>query len=159
VTVGIGGLVSAPVSLSVTAVQPGLLAPPSFNNDGIQFVVAQLSDGTYVLPTSTFEGVNSRPAQPGETIVIYGVGFGPVSPDTPPGQVAPGSNQLIAPVQFLFGQTPASEPIYVGVAPLTVGLYQFNIVVPQVPDNDLVPVTFTLGGIAGTQTLYTSVKR
>jgi uncharacterized protein (TIGR03437 family) len=91
--------------------------------------------------------------------VIYGVGFGSVSPDTPPGQVASASNQLTAPVQFLFGQTAAAGLIYAGVAPFTVGLYQFNIVVPQVPDNDFVPITFNLGGVAGTQTLYTSVHR
>jgi hypothetical protein len=40
-----------------------------------------------------------------------------------------------------------------------VGLYQFDIVVPQVPDNNLVPLTFNLGGLPGTQTLYTAVHR
>jgi hypothetical protein len=32
-------------------------------------------------------------------------------------------------------------------------------VVPAIPDNDLVPVTFKLGGVAGTQVLYTAVKQ
>jgi len=40
-----------------------------------------------------------------------------------------------------------------------VGLYQFDVVVPAVPDSDLVPLTFNLGGTAGLQTLYTAVHQ
>ena len=69
------------------------------------------------------------------------------------------ANQLSATLQFLFGQTPAQQVPYAGLAPAYVGLYQFNIVVPQVPDNDLVPLTFNLGGAPGTQTLYTAVHQ
>jgi uncharacterized protein (TIGR03437 family) len=39
-----------------------------------------------------------------------------------------------------------------------VGLYQFNIVVPNIPSDDAATVTLSLGGQAGTQTLYTSVQ-
>jgi len=158
-TLSIGGLLSAPVNLTVNATQPGLLAPASFKIGGIQYVVAQLPDGTYVLPAGSIAGVNSRPAQPGETIVVYGIGFGPVVPGIPAGQVAAGFNRLTAPLQFLFGQTPAAGLTYAGLAPNSVGLYQFNIVVPPVPDGDLVPLTFSLGGVSGTQTLYTAVHR
>jgi uncharacterized protein (TIGR03437 family) len=38
-----------------------------------------------------------------------------------------------------------------------VGVYQFNVVVPNISAGDAVPVTFTLNGVNGTQTLYTSV--
>jgi|ERR1039458_1642462 hypothetical protein len=33
-----------------------------------------------------------------------------------------------------------------------------GVVVPVVPTKDLVPLTFSLGGVAGTQTLYTAVQ-
>jgi uncharacterized protein (TIGR03437 family) len=46
---------------------------------------------------------------------------------------------------------------YAGLSPQSVGLYQFNVVVPNLPANDLTPVTFTLNGVAGTQTLYTAI--
>ena len=46
---------------------------------------------------------------------------------------------------------------YAGLTQGSVGLYQFNVVVPNVPANDLTPVTFTLGGVAGKQTLYTAI--
>jgi uncharacterized protein (TIGR03437 family) len=43
------------------------------------------------------------------------------------------------------------------LAPSLVGVYQLNVVVPNVAPSDAVPVTFTLGGVPGAQTLYTSV--
>jgi uncharacterized protein (TIGR03437 family) len=39
-----------------------------------------------------------------------------------------------------------------------VGLYQINVLVPNIPSSDAVPLTFTLNGVTGTQTLYTSVE-
>jgi uncharacterized protein (TIGR03437 family) len=150
---------SPAATITVNPTAPGLLAPPSFNIGGKQYVVAQLSDGAYVLPTGAIAGLNSRPAKPGETIVIYGIGFGTVTPDTPAGTIAPASTHITAPLQFLFGQTPPQQVPYAGLAPGLVGLYQFNITVPQVSDSDLVPLTFTLGGAAGAQTLYTAVHQ
>jgi hypothetical protein len=47
---------------------------------------------------------------------------------------------------------------YDGLAPTAVGLYQFNVVVPSIPSSDTVPLTFALGGVAGTQTLYIAVQ-
>lgn len=43
-----------------------------------------------------------------------------------------------------------------GLAPNYTGLYQFNIMVPSVAAGTL-PIAFTLGGAAGTQTLYLAV--
>jgi uncharacterized protein (TIGR03437 family) len=156
-TVTNGSATSAPVNLTVNAAEPGLLAPASFKIGGNQYVVAQLPDGTYVLPTGAIAGVNSRPAQPGEIIVIYGIGFGSVVPNIPVGQIATGTNQLAASFEILFGQTSAQSP-YFGLAPGFVGLYQFNVTVPAVANNDLEPLTFNLGGAAGTQTLFTAVQ-
>jgi uncharacterized protein (TIGR03437 family) len=150
---------SAPVNITVHATEPGLLAPASFKIGANQYVWAQLPDGNYVLPAGAIAGVNSRPARPGETLVIYGIGFGSVVPDAPAGQIATGTSQISAPLQILFGQTPAQEAPYAGMAPGWVGLYQFNVVVPPAPDSDLVPLTFSLGGVAGTQSLVTAVHR
>lgn len=157
-TVTNGGVTSAPMNVMVNAIQPGLLAPASFKVGANQYVVAQHSDGAYVLPAGAISGINSRPAQPAETLVIYGVGFGKVTPDFPAGEIVTGDNQLALPFQLNFGQTPA-QLSYDGLSPNYVGLYQFNVVVPAVPDSDLVPLTFNLGGTAGTQTLYIAVHQ
>lgn len=156
ITVTNGTVTTAPFNINVNAAQPGLLAPASFKIGGNQYVVAQHSDGSYVLPQGAIGGVASRPAQPGETVVIYGVGFGPVTPDIPAGEIANGVTKLTSPLQMLFGPEPAALA-YDGLAPGLVGLYQLNVVVPSLAASDLVPLTFKLGGTAGTQTLYTAV--
>ena len=149
---------SSPYSITVNATQPGLLAPATFNIGGKQYVVAQFADGSYVLPPDSIAGLTTRQAKPGETIVIYGIGFGSVTPAIAAGQVVTQANQLAGPFQISFGGTAATAS-YDGLAPSFVGLYQFNVVVPAIANNDLVPITFTLNGTAGTQTLYTAVHQ
>ncbi len=148
---------SVPLPVSVNPLQPGLLSPAVFNVNGNQYLAALFSDGqTFVLPPGAIPGVASRQAKPGETILVYGIGFGPVTPSLTVGQIVGQSNQLVAPFQLMFGSTSAQLQ-YWGLAPNFVGLYQFNVVVPNVPNSDLVPITFTLNGASGTQTLFTAV--
>ena len=150
---------STSYSVTVNSTEPGMLAPPGFNIGGTQYLVAQFTDGTYVLPPGAIAGVNSRRAKGGvDTIVIYGIGFGPVNPNVPAGQIVPTPppSLMVAP-QILFGSTPATV-VFAGLASGYVGLYQFNVAVPSITASDKVPVTFTLGGVPGTQTFYTAVQ-
>ncbi len=149
---------SAPYTLTIQAVDPGLLAPPSFRVNGVQYVVALFANGTYVLPTGAIAGLNSRPAQPGDVIVLYGVGFGPVSPASVAiaGQLVQELNSLPS---FNISIGGAAAPVaYAGLSPDFVGLYQFNIIVPNIAPTNAAPVTFSVGGTAGTQTLYIAVQ-
>jgi uncharacterized protein (TIGR03437 family) len=149
---------SDPRSLTVNAVQPGLFAPSIFQIGGKQYAGATFTDGgTFVLPQGAVPDVTSRPAKSGETIVLYGVGFGSVTPGIPPGQIAQQANSLTSQLQVYFQQTPATAT-YAGLAPNQVGLYQFNVVVPNVGSNAAVPLTFTLDGVSGAQTLYIAVQ-
>jgi uncharacterized protein (TIGR03437 family) len=148
---------SAPFQVTVDTTMPGLLAPANFKIDGIQYMTAQFADGTYVLPTGAIASLTSQPAQPGDTIVIYGIGFGQVTPNIPPGQLVEESNTLAAPFTISFGGTAATTVPYDGLASTYMGLYQFNVVVPSVPANSATPVTFTLGGVSGTQTLAIAI--
>jgi uncharacterized protein (TIGR03437 family) len=151
-----GGTSSAK-TVTVTTTQPGILAPASFNVGGNQYAGALFSDAsTYVMPTGAVSGVTSRPAKPGETITFYGVGFGAVNPDIPAGRTVAQANSLVASFVPTIGGVNATTS-YAGLAPGAIGLYQFNIVVPNVPNSDLVPFKFTLGGVAGTQSLYIAV--
>jgi uncharacterized protein (TIGR03437 family) len=150
---------SAPFSVNVAPQQPTLLAPASFMISGKQYIAAFLPPDyatTFAIPTGAIPGVTSRPVKPGETLVFYGLGFGAVSPNVPVGTIAPEATSLKAPLQVLFNKTVGSVA-YAGLAPGLVGLYQINVQVPQVADGDAVPLTFTLGGTPGTQTLYIAV--
>lgn len=147
---------SSPVfSMKKSAVAPALLAPSSFNVSGKQYVVAQFADQTFVGKTGLISGVNFRPAKPGDTIIIYGIGFGPVNPNTPAGTIATQSNSLVGKPNFRFGQTPATLS-YLGLAPGFVGLYQFNVVVPQVSPGD-VQLNVDVGGVALNQNMFVTI--
>lgn len=152
--------VSAPYTLMLNALEPGLLAPASFTIGGNQYVVAFNSDGSYTLPTTSTLGLKSRPAKPGETLTMYGVGFGPAVANgisIPPGIVVTQLNSLASSMQMFFGATQATLS-YQGLAPSAVGLYQFDVVVPaSIGNSDAVPFTFSVGGNSGSQTLYTAV--
>ena len=91
-------------------------------------------------------------------MVLYGVGFGSVSPDIPVGEVATIASQLIQPLRILFGQTDA-QVTYSGLAPNLVGCYQFNIVVPEVANSDAVPLTFILSGRELAQKPFIAVRQ
>lgn len=149
---------TAAYSIIVNGVLPRMLAPSSFNINSTQYAVALFSDGsTYVLPSGAIPGVPSRPAVPGDAITLYGIGFGSVAPDSPAGQVVQSNNALDLPFTAKIGALPATV-MYSGLAPGTIGLYQFNIVVPKVVNSGPLPFTFTLGGVAGAQALYISIQ-
>jgi uncharacterized protein (TIGR03437 family) len=149
---------AAPYSLNIQPAVPSLLSPASFRINGRQYAAALFADGTtFVLPPDALPGVPSRSARAGDTILLYGIGFGAVTPPQPAGQIVSQSNALALPLQVSIGGT-AAATTYAGLAPGQIGLYQFNLTVPQVPAGDAVPLTFTLNGVAGTQTLFTAVQ-
>jgi uncharacterized protein (TIGR03437 family) len=150
---------SDPQMITVNEVQPGLLAPASLKLAGKQYTEALSPDGsTLVLPPGAVQGSAARPAHPGETIVLYGVGFGRVTPNATAGSIVADDNSLILPFQVFFGGMPATVN-YAGLAPGTIGLYQFNVVVPDTAPGDAVPLTFAVGVRSGQQVLYTAVEK
>jgi uncharacterized protein (TIGR03437 family) len=143
---------SAAYSLTVNPTEAGLLAPRNFNIGGVQYTVAIFTDGAYALPTGAIAGLNSRPAKPGDVLTLYGVGFGPVVPTIPAGQLVQQQSTLALPLQLSIGGLPASL-LYDGLAPDFTGLYQLNVTVPSAAPGNAA-LTFTLNGVSGTQTLY-----
>jgi uncharacterized protein (TIGR03437 family) len=140
---------SANYSVNVQPTSAGLLSP-SLTFGGKSYVGAfHSADNTLVTPSS--------PAKVGETIILYGVGFGPVTPAPAAGQLVQSTNSLTTPVTFFFGAAQANTS-YFGEIPGYLGLYQFNVVVPNVASNSAVPLTFILGSNNSTQQLFTAVQ-
>jgi uncharacterized protein (TIGR03437 family) len=126
-----GTLSSAPFTATMRPVSPSFIPVP-----GGSTIVATHIDGSLVSSIS--------PAKPGETIIVYGFGFGlPVAP-------------LIAGSASQSGALPSVPSIRIGGAPAVVqyagvispGLYQFNVVVPSAVTNGDNPVTATYGGVS-----------
>jgi uncharacterized protein (TIGR03437 family) len=143
---------SVAFTITVNATQPGILAPSAFRLPAGQYAVALFPDNaTFVLPPGLVTGVRTQRAKPGDTIILYGVGFGPVTPDISAGLIVQQANSLPG-FTASFAGTPATVS-FAGLVSGFLGLYQFNVIVPQVAASDAVPFTFTLGGKAGTQSL------
>lgn len=123
-------------------------------------------DGTFPLPRTSVLGAAGRPARAGDTLVMYAIGLGPTSPTVANGTAAP-SNPLavIAPTPVLqFGKTSISEsdstaPLFVGLTPGFVGLYQINVTIPAtVEKGPNVPVFLNMGGNVFSNTVELAIE-
>jgi uncharacterized protein (TIGR03437 family) len=152
VTVTNGALTSAPITVTVVAAQPAMLTVPPLFDPSSAFLAAIFPDfGAYALPSlPAYSNVPTRTPGAGDTIVLFGIGFGTVTPDVPVGRIATQPTALVAPVQILFTGTGSPVPgtiTYAGLVPGTVGLYQFNVVLPDVPTpNGALGVNVTVNG-------------
>lgn len=124
------GQASQPMMLDVQPLAPGIYAPPAFKYGNAQFVTA-VRPSTGALINSVVPGLPFTDAIPGETLLFYGVGFGKVEPSTVPiaGQVVTGTPRVVVPVKFKIDGVDATVS-YAGLVAGSLGLYQFNVVIP-----------------------------
>lgn len=133
VTLTFNGKTSPPFPISVVQSRVGIFTT---NSQGYGTVAAQHStDSTPVLL--------SKAAHPGETIVLYGTGLGPI---TTPDNVAPGAVQIGSDVIVtIAGQ--AVKPTYAGRTPSFAGEDQIDVQIPANVDTGCyVPVSVTASG-------------
>ena len=158
VVVTTAGGTSIAYSINVNAAEPGLLATSLFILNRNQNVEAVFSNSltTFVFPAG-ISGLSTAPAKSGDQITFYGIGFGPVTPNTAAGQIVQQQSQLQMDLQITFAGVPAIVT-YAGLAPDYVGLYQFNLTVPNVPASNTVPIAFSLAGVPGTQNLVMAIE-
>jgi uncharacterized protein (TIGR03437 family) len=123
--------------------QKNQFAPAFLTLDGAHAAALHL-DYSLVGPRNLLPGAVTTPAQPGETIVLYGVGFGPTNPPLPTGQTVGTSAQLANTVQISIGGT-AVTPTFAGLAGS--GLYQFNVTVPNLSNGDAA-LAASIGGVS-----------
>jgi uncharacterized protein (TIGR03437 family) len=73
----------------------------------------------------------AAPARPGDALVVYMTGLGVVDATVPLGQPSPGIPlvNVLAPVQVNIGDL-VVKPLFSGLTPGSVGLYQVNLLVP-----------------------------
>ena len=143
VSVRYGGSTSAPQAITVNPIQPAM---QSIN--GCLFPV--FADGVPAATDCPGENLAqpTRTAHPGDIIVFYGIGFGPVAPAAPDGQIVTQLNQLEAPFGVNWqnlGVTYPGQVTYAGLAPGSLGLYQFNVVVPPVANSSSISAVGIIG--------------
>src|SRR5437870_3879372 len=132
-------------------------APALFTFDG-KHVATAPGDNSLLDKSGAFFSASTLPApvKPGDTIVLYGTGFGPTDPVVPSGQVPDGAAGLTTPVTITMGGV-AATVTFAGLAPPFPQLYQFNVQVPDgLADGDQ-PVAVEIGGVAS-PSVYITVQ-
>jgi uncharacterized protein (TIGR03437 family) len=132
------------------------IAPGFFQFPG-NYVAATHADGSNVAGSALVKlGVPGTPAAPGETIVLYGSGFGATQPAISATGPVSAPLPLVVPTGLTIRIAGVdTQVMYAGL--ISPGLYQFNVVVPQVPDGDVL-VSAEMRGLLSQPGLFLSVQ-
>jgi uncharacterized protein (TIGR03437 family) len=146
---------SGNIQMTAVSRNPQVLAPPAFRVGGRQLVAALFTDNTtFVGRAGEIAGVTSRPARMGETIIIYGIGFGATNPASASGVIA-GSGAAVPNPVVRFGDAPATVT-FAGLSPGSIGLYQMNVTVPNVAPGDQ-RLSVSVDGVQMAQEVFTVI--
>jgi uncharacterized protein (TIGR03437 family) len=128
------GASSLPVEVPVLAAQPGVIA---YNVGGVNYGVVL---------HSTFQLADTaNPAAIGETLTVYCVDLGAVTPALADGAPGTGAEITVATPTATIGG--ANAPVsFHGTAPGFVALYQVNVTVPQGLSSGNQPLVLTISG-------------
>lgn len=138
VRVSYNGETSAPATVQIVSSALGLF---TFSASGsTQRAVVQ----NYVSATATPVNLPDTSAKPGQTLIAYGTGLGPIA--APDNAAAPGGDVAL-PVDILVGGVPARR-IYAGRSPCCAGLDQIVFELPaNTPLGCTVPLVILAGGV------------
>jgi uncharacterized protein (TIGR03118 family) len=140
--------ISAAASVTLNAA-----APAFFWFTGNKYIAATHTDGALAGPTTLITGVTT-PVMPGETVVLYGTGFGATSPAPPTNETFPAPLTLATLPTITIGGAKATVT-YGGL--IEPGVYQINVVVPvTLPAGDAAVVA-TVGGQQSQANAFLSV--
>jgi uncharacterized protein (TIGR03437 family) len=107
------------------------------------YAAATHADGSLLGPPSLYPG-QTTPAKPGETVVLYGNGFGQTDPPVTLGLAVQQGTLPHNPAITIGGQP--ADVIYAAV--ISPGLYQFNVTVPASAPNGDLAVLATYAGVS-----------
>lgn len=107
----------------------------------------------YIGPSGAFS-FPSRPVKAGETLLLYGVGFGLTAPPVPAGQSFSGAAPSVTPPVITIGGISA-DVAFAGI--VEAGLFQFNVVVPDAGSGDQ-PLVATIGGVSTPSNIFITLQ-
>ncbi len=146
------------ITVNRTRISPTLQTVSQFNIGGKQYVVALTPDfASFIGRPNMIPGVSFLLAKPGDVIAIYALGCGQTSPPTQAGVIAAQGSPLALPFELRIGGIPA-QVTFAGMVGGTVGLYQINLVVPNVGDGDQ-PIELLVDGVPNSQNLVITIGR
>ncbi|MGA3237771.1 MAG: TIGR03118 family protein [Bryobacteraceae bacterium] len=143
------GLVSASFTATMNAYSPAFF----LLKDNLS-VAALHSSGAIVGATTLYAGA-STPAAPGETITIFGTGFGPTNPAITNGTIVAAPLAVVTAPTVTIGGVPATV-VYAGL--VSAGVYQLDVVVPAGTAAGNAPIVATVGNFTSSSTAIVTVN-
>src|ERR1035437_3861771 len=119
---------------------PGLFP---YDQGGGTYVIALTPDWSNLAKPGLIPGVVTRAARPGETIILYGSGFGPTNPKLASDVMVAVARPLANALTVTIGGVPADVD---WVGQVGSGLYQINLKVPAVRSGDQPIIVQVAGG-------------
>lgn len=157
-----GGELSPPTQVRVVARKPKMLRLLDSGNEAFYGIIVN-SDGTFPV-ARRFNLPNSRPAREGDVLTIYLLGLGQSDPPTTSGAATPATPLPRIPGDWkvVFGNGVFTsgipvEPLYVGLTPGLVGLYQINVQIPEGVQKDD-RVSLYLQGETGSDQIFIAIE-
>jgi uncharacterized protein (TIGR03437 family) len=129
------------VTVASFTAQAQAASPSFFVFNGGPYVAATHTNGAYLGPITLYAGLTT-PAKPGETVVLYGNGFGSTSTPVVSGSTTQTGSLSPLPVITIGGIQATVQ--FAGL--VAVGQYQFNVVVPPSVANGDLSITATYAG-------------
>jgi uncharacterized protein (TIGR03437 family) len=132
-------------------------APGIFMLTGGYAAAVHNTGGQIVAPAGALGGsITSSPAVPGEALQVYATGLGPTNPAVTPGQVVskPAPLTDLTQLHVTVGGAPATV-LYAGM--VSAGLYQINVLIPQLDDGDQ-PIVATISGASSQTGISVPIK-
>lgn len=140
------------VTVTRSRLSPTLLTVASFKIGGKQYVVALTPNfASYIGRPNMIPGVAFVAPKPGDTVSIYALGLGPTNPVTLAGVTAAQNSEVTLPLQVRIGDVEATVP-FKGLLQGSIGLYQLNVVIPNVAAGDQ-KIELTVDGVKNEQDL------
>jgi uncharacterized protein (TIGR03437 family) len=121
------GLASASVSAPIASTAPAFFTLATADAAGNTYIAAEHANGAIAGPPSLATGLTTTPYNAGETMVLYGTGFGPTNPLAAAGQLLTTALPAAVAPTVTVGGLPATVSFSGLVGP---GLYQLNVVLP-----------------------------
>ncbi|MDE3198095.1 MAG: IPT/TIG domain-containing protein [Acidobacteriota bacterium] len=136
-------------------------ASPAFFVWGARYVAATRVDYSYVGPPGLFgSAVTTTPAKPGDTLILWGTGFGPTNPAVPAGQNTP-STGIATPADGITVAIGGIQAQVLGAAltPGVAGVYQIVVQVPPNAPNGNLQVSAQVAGLFSPPNIFLAVQQ
>ena len=134
IVVTVNGTASVAANVALNPVSPALFLWSQ------NYVVATHLDYSPAVKNGVLSGETTQTAAPGEVIILWGTGLGPVTPPAPAGIVTQAAGFVQTPVTVFFG-TVAQTAMAAALTPGDAALYQIAVTVPST----LAPGDYSIG--------------